>query len=88
MKIRLATVVWRREFVDVFSRIALRSRLAEGNAPALARSDQVIYTIFTTAEDARAFEAALIDSFATCLEADPGQTAAGIDYAALVRRLG
>jgi hypothetical protein len=64
------------------------SQSASRGTPALVWSHQVIYTIFTTAEDAGAFEAAPIDSFATCLEADPGQTAAGIDYAALVRRLG
>jgi hypothetical protein len=57
MKIRLITVVWGREFVDIFLRIGLRSLLAEGNAPALARAHQVTYTIYTTPEDRQIFEA-------------------------------
>ncbi len=51
MKIRLVTVVWGREFVEIFLRIGLRTLLAEGNAPALARAHQVTYTIYTTPED-------------------------------------
>jgi hypothetical protein len=57
MKIRLVTVVWGREFVDIFLRIGLRSLLAEGNASALARAHQVTYTIYTTPEDRQIFEA-------------------------------
>lgn len=57
MKIRLVTVVWGREFVEIFLRIALRTLLAEGNAPALAQAHQVTYTIYTTPEDRRNFEA-------------------------------
>src|SRR5262245_49033107 len=57
MKIRLVTVVWGREFVEVFLRIGLRSLLAEGNAPALARAHQVTYTIYTTPEDRQRLEA-------------------------------
>ena len=59
MKIRLATVVWGREYAGYVS--ACRSAtplLAEGNAPDLARAHQVIYTIYTTPEDARLLEAA------------------------------
>ena len=55
MKIRLVTVVWGREFVDIFLRIGLRSLLAEGNAPALARAHQVTYTIYTTPWGTREF---------------------------------
>jgi hypothetical protein len=57
MKIRLVTVVWGREFVEIFLRIGLRSLLAEGNATALARAHQVTYTIYTTPEDRQIFEA-------------------------------
>jgi hypothetical protein len=58
MKIRLVTVVWGREFADMFLRVGLRTLLAEGNAAALARAHQVIYTIYTTPEDAQLMEAA------------------------------
>ena len=57
MKIRLVTVVWGREFVDIFLRICLRSLLADGNAAALAKVHQVTYTIYTTPEDRQLFEA-------------------------------
>jgi hypothetical protein len=57
MKIRLVTVVWGREFVEIFLRIGLRTLLAGGNAPALARAHQVTYTIYTTPEDRQLLEA-------------------------------
>ena len=57
MKIRLVTVVWGREFVEIFLRIGLRTLLAEGNAHALARAHQVTYTIYTTPEDRQLLEA-------------------------------
>ncbi|MGA7805767.1 tetratricopeptide repeat protein [Bradyrhizobium sp.] len=57
MKIRLITVVWGREFVDLFLTVALRSLLAEGNAPALVAAHDVNYTIYTTPEDAQALQA-------------------------------
>jgi hypothetical protein len=52
MKVRLITVVWGRQFADLFLRVGLRSLLAEGNAEALARAHRVIYTIYTTPDDA------------------------------------
>jgi tetratricopeptide (TPR) repeat protein len=56
MKIRLVTVVWGREFVEIFLRIGLRTLLAGGNAPALAQAHQVTYTIYTTPEDRQRLE--------------------------------
>jgi tetratricopeptide (TPR) repeat protein len=38
-------------------RVGVRSLLADGNAPALARAHQVMYTIYTTPEDAALLEA-------------------------------
>jgi hypothetical protein len=58
MKIRLVTVVWGREFAEIFLRVGLRTLLADGNAAALARAHQVTYTIYTTSEDAQLMEAA------------------------------
>lgn len=58
MKIRLVTVVWGREYAELFLRGSLRTLLAEGNCPALARAHQVIYTIYTTADGAELLEAA------------------------------
>jgi hypothetical protein len=58
MKIRLVTVVWGRDFVDTFVRVGLRSLLANGNARELARAHEVIYTIYTTSDDAQRLEAA------------------------------
>jgi tetratricopeptide (TPR) repeat protein len=57
MKIRLVTVVWGREFVEIFLRIGLRTLLSDGNAPALARAHQVTFTIYTTPEDRQLLEA-------------------------------
>jgi hypothetical protein len=57
MKVRLVTVVWGREFIGAFSRIAIRSLLAQGNVPNLSRAHQVTYTIFTTPEDANYLKA-------------------------------
>lgn len=56
MKVRLVTVVWGREFVDIFLRVGLRSLLAGGNVLDLARAHRVAYTIYTTPEDRQSFE--------------------------------
>jgi hypothetical protein len=56
MKVRLITVVWGRQFADLFLRVGLRSLLAEGNVEALAHAHQVIYTIYTTPDDASRLE--------------------------------
>jgi tetratricopeptide (TPR) repeat protein len=56
MKIRLVTVIWGREYAETFLRIGLRTLLADGNIPSLARAHQTIYTIYTTAEDALILE--------------------------------
>lgn len=57
LKIRLVTVVWGREHTDTFLRVGLRTLLAEGNVPALAHANEVIYTIYTTRDDAKRLEA-------------------------------
>ncbi|MGA7805246.1 tetratricopeptide repeat protein [Bradyrhizobium sp.] len=56
MKIRLTTVTWGRDFVDLFLRLTIPSLLAEGNIPAIADAHQVGYTIYTTADDAQILE--------------------------------
>jgi hypothetical protein len=55
---RAVTVIWGAEFVGMFLRVGVRSLLAAGNLPDLARKYRVAYTIYTTSEDARAIEAA------------------------------
>lgn len=57
MKIRLVTVVWGREFAEVFLRITLRTLLAEGNCPDLSRKHDVTYTIYTSTDGAALIEA-------------------------------
>lgn len=57
MNIRLIAVIWGTEFVNMFLRFGLRSLLAEGNLPDLARAHRVVFTIYTTEPDARAIEA-------------------------------
>lgn len=57
MNIRLIAVIWGTEFVSMFLRTGLRSLLAEGNLPDLARAHRVVFTIYTTEPDARAIEA-------------------------------
>lgn len=52
LKIRLVTALWGREFVATFLDVGLRSLIANGNILDLARKHAVIYTIYTTAEDA------------------------------------
>jgi len=52
MKFRLLTVVWGPEFVDRFFRFALRTLLAPQNLPALAARHEVVWTFYTTPEDA------------------------------------
>lgn len=52
MNIRLVTVIWGAPFVDLFLRLALRSLMAAGNLPDLARGNNCRWTIYTTAEDA------------------------------------
>ena len=50
-------MIWGEAFVDMFLRVGLRSLLAPGNLPDLAKAHRVVYTIYTTAEDARLIEA-------------------------------
>jgi tetratricopeptide (TPR) repeat protein len=57
MKIRLVTAVWGNDFVSLYLKIALRSLLADGNIPDLAKFNQVVYTIYTTKEDVKALQA-------------------------------
>ena len=58
MKIRAASVIWGRPFVEMFLEVGLRSLLAEGNLPALAKRHRVVYTVFTTAQDAELLQQA------------------------------
>jgi hypothetical protein len=58
VKIRLVTVVWGQEYVETFIRVGLRSLLSRGNAPNLASTHEVVYTIFTTHPDAATLERA------------------------------
>ena len=55
-KYRLVSVFWGDAFVDTFLRIGLRSLLAEGNLPDLARKNKVIYSIYTTRDAAQRLE--------------------------------
>lgn len=57
MNIRLVSAIWGSDFVNMFLRVGLRSLLAEGNLPDLARTHRVNYTIYTTQEDANSIEA-------------------------------
>lgn len=57
MNIRLVTVIWGAPFVDLFLRVALRSLMAAGNLPDLARNHTCRWTIYTTAEDAERLRA-------------------------------
>lgn len=51
-RIRTITVIWGNEFVDIFLRVGLRSLLANGNILDLAKRHEVIFTVYTTSEDA------------------------------------
>jgi tetratricopeptide (TPR) repeat protein len=58
VRIRLITVVWGQEYVDTFIRVGLRSLLSKGNVPDLASAHEVVYTIYTTHQDAETLQKA------------------------------
>jgi len=58
MKFRLVTAIWGADFVDTFVRLTLPTLLASGNLPALCAGHSVVYTIYTTKEDAERIQAA------------------------------
>jgi hypothetical protein len=57
MKIRLVTVAWGSEFIDLFIRTGLRTLLGSGNVPDLAKAHQVIYSFHTTPDGVERLEA-------------------------------
>lgn len=58
MKFRLVSAIWGADFVDAFVRLTLPTLLAPGNLPTLCARHSVVYTIYTTKEDAERITAA------------------------------
>lgn len=56
LRLRLITVIWGASFAGMFCSVGLRSLLAAGNLPALV-GRRVVWTVFTTPEDAALIEA-------------------------------
>jgi tetratricopeptide (TPR) repeat protein len=57
MRLRVVTVLWGAEFAHRFLQLGLRSLLAPGNLPEIARAHQVSYELHAPADDIRTMQA-------------------------------